>query len=50
MFGHDPELSFDVLVAGADVAAVTMPVLDRPSERAVQKSSGSTEGICGKPG
>ena len=29
-------LSFDVLVPGADVAAVTMPVLDRPSERAVQ--------------
>ena len=36
MFGHDPELLFDVLVAGADVAAVTMPVLDRPSERVVQ--------------
>ena len=36
VFGHDPELSFDVLVAGADVAAVTMPVLHRPSERAVQ--------------
>ena len=28
--------SSDVLVPGADVAAVTMPVLDRPSERAVQ--------------
>ena len=36
VFGRDPELSFDVLVPGADVAAVTMPVLDRPSERAVQ--------------
>ena len=35
VFGRDPELSFDVLVPGADVAAVTMPVLDRPSERAV---------------
>ena len=34
--GRDPELSFDVLLPGADVAAVTMPVLDRPSERAVQ--------------
>ena len=30
------ELAFDVLVPGADVAAVTMPVLDRPSERATQ--------------
>ena len=29
-------LSFDVLVPGADVAAATMPVLDRPGERAVQ--------------
>ena len=36
MFGRDPELSFDVLVPGADVAAVTMSVLDRPSERAAQ--------------
>ena len=36
VFGRDPELSFDVLVLGADVSAVTMPVLDRPSERAVQ--------------
>ena len=36
VFGRDPELSFDVLVPGADVAAVTMPVLDRHSERAVQ--------------
>ena len=36
VFGRDPELSFDVFVPGADVAAVTMPVLDRPSERAVQ--------------
>ena len=36
VFGRDPELSFDVLVPGADVAVVTMPVLDRPSERAVQ--------------
>ena len=36
VFGRDPELSFDVLVLGADVAAVTMPVLDRPSERAVR--------------
>ena len=36
MFGRDPVLSFDVLVPGAAVAAVTMPVLDRPSERAVQ--------------
>ena len=34
MFGR--ELAFDVLVPGADVAAVTMPVLDRPSERATQ--------------
>ena len=36
VFGRDPELSFDALVPGADVAAVTMPVLDPPSERAVQ--------------
>ena len=36
VFGRDPELSFDVLVLGSDVAAVTMPVLDRPSERAVR--------------
>ena len=36
VFGRDPELSFDVLVLGADVAAVTMLVLDRHSERAVQ--------------
>ena len=36
VFGRDPELSFDVLVPGADVAAVTMPVLDHHSERAVQ--------------
>ena len=36
VFGGDPELSFDVLVPGADVAAVTMLVLDRPSKRAVQ--------------
>ena len=35
VFGRDPELSFGVLVPGADVA-VTMPVLDRHSERAVQ--------------
>ena len=35
-FGRDPELAFGVLVPGADVAAVTMPVLDRPSERANQ--------------
>ena len=39
MFGRDPELAFClfffvVLAFGADVAAVTMPVLDRPSERA----------------
>ena len=32
MFGRDAELASDV----ADVAAVTMPVLDRPSERATQ--------------
>ena len=31
-----PELAFDVLVPRADVAAVTMPVLDRPSERVSQ--------------
>ena len=36
VFGRDPELAFDVLVLGADVAVVTMPVLDRPSERAIQ--------------
>ena len=36
VFGRDPELAFDVLVPGADVAAVTLPVLDRPSERATQ--------------
>ena len=36
VFGRDPELSFDVLVPGADVAAVTMLVLDRHSERAVR--------------
>ena len=34
VFGRDPELAFDVLAPGADVAAVTLPVLDRPSERA----------------
>ena len=44
VFGRDPELLFDVVVPGADVAAVTMPVLDHPSER------GSTEGFRGKPG
>ena len=27
VFGRDPEVSFDVLVPGADVAAVTMLVL-----------------------
>ena len=36
VFGRDPELAFDVLMPGSDVAAVTMPVLDRPSERAIQ--------------
>ena len=36
VFGRDSELSFDVLVPEADVAAVTMLVLDRLSERAVQ--------------
>ena len=36
VFGRDPELAFDVLVPGADVAAVTMPVIDRPSARATQ--------------
>ena len=36
VFGRDPELAFDVLVPEADVAAVTMPVLDRLSERATQ--------------
>ena len=36
VFGRDPELAFDVLVPGAEKAAVTMPVLDRPSERATQ--------------
>ena len=36
VFGRDPELAFDVVVPGADVAAVTMPVLDRPSERTIQ--------------
>ena len=36
VFGRDLELPFDVLVPGADVAAVTMPVLDRPSVRAIQ--------------
>ena len=36
VFGQDPELAFDVLVPGADVAAVTMPALDRPSARATQ--------------
>ena len=30
VFGRDPELNFDVLVPGADMAAVTIPVLDRP--------------------
>ena len=34
VFGR--ELAFDVLVPGADVAPVTLPVLDRPSERATQ--------------
>ena len=36
VLGRDLELSFDFLVLEADVAAVTIPVLDRPSERAVQ--------------
>ena len=36
VFGRDPELAFDVLLPGADVAAVTMLVLTRPSERATQ--------------
>ena len=36
VFARDPELAFDVLVPGADVAAVTERVLDRPSERAIQ--------------
>ena len=36
VFGRDPELAFDVLVLRANVAAVTMTVLDRPSERATQ--------------
>ena len=36
VFGRDLELVFDVLVPGADVAAVTMPVLNRPSECATQ--------------
>ena len=35
VFGRDLEMSFDVLVPGADVAAVTLPV-HRHSERAVQ--------------
>ena len=35
VFGRDPALSFDVVVPGANVAAVTTPVLDRPSERDV---------------
>ena len=37
MFGRDPELSFDVVVPGADVAAVTMPVLDRPRSKVVRQ-------------
>ena len=36
VFGREPELAFDVLEPGADVAAVTMPILGRPSERATQ--------------
>ena len=36
VFGQDPELFLDVLVPRADVAAVTMSVLDRPSELATQ--------------
>ena len=36
LLGRDPELSFDVLVPGADVTAATLLVLDRHSERAVQ--------------
>ena len=35
VFGRDPELAFDVPVPGADVAAVTMPVLNHTSERAI---------------
>ena len=35
---------------GADVAAVTMPVLDRPSERATQISSGSATSLCAVSG
>ena len=36
VLGRDPELAFDVLVPGADMAAVTILVLDRPSERVTQ--------------
>ena len=41
VFGRDPELSFDVLVPGADVAAVTMPVLDRPVPSRFVKQHGT---------
>ena len=36
VFGRGPELAFDVFPPEADVAAVTMPALDRPGERAIQ--------------
>ena len=36
VFGRDPELAFEFLVHGADVAAGTFPVPDRSSDRATQ--------------
>ena len=48
VFGRDPELSFDVLVPGAHVAAVPMPVLDRSGEGAVQIRQAAREAFVEK--
>ena len=50
VLGQDPKWAFDVLVPGADVAAVTMPVLDRPSERATQIRQATRQAFCGESG
>ena len=45
VFGRDPGLAFDVLVPEADVA-VTKPVLDRPSERAIRQAARQASVDC----
>ena len=40
-FGREPELAFGLLVSGADVAAVTMPVLGPPPHIGRVASSGT---------